>query len=160
MMKNSQNKDFEESTFSDTTDWTAIKWHKAEKYVDKLQNRIYRAESENNSRKVRNLQRMLLHSNAALLLAIKKVTQTNKGKQTPGIDGFRVLNDKKRAELFDTMKNTNIKLHTPQPAYRKYIKKKNGKLRSLGIPAITDRIIQEIIRMALEPQVEVNFRTY
>jgi len=103
---------------------------------------------------------MLLHSNAALLLAIKKVTQTNKGKQTPGIDGFRVLNDKKRAELFDTMKNTNIKLHTPQPAYRKYIKKKNGKLRSLGIPAITDRIIQEIIRMALEPQAEVNFRTY
>jgi len=159
MMKNSQNKDFEESAFSDTTDWTAIKWHKAEKYVDKLQNRIYRAESENNSRKVRNLQRMLLHSDATLLLAIKKVTQTNKGKRTPGVDGFRALNDKKRAELFDTMKNMNIKLHTPQPAYRKYIKKKNGKLRSLGIPAITDRIIQEIIRMALEPQVEVNFRT-
>ena len=102
----------------------------------------------------------MLNSDAALLLAIKKVTQTNKGKRTPGIDGFIALSDKQRAELFDTLKNMNIKLHNPQPAYRKYIKKKNGKLRSLGIPAITDRIIQEIIRMALEPQVEVNFRTH
>jgi RNA-directed DNA polymerase len=158
-MKNSQNKNFEESTISDTTDWNAIKWHKVEKYVDKLQKRIYHAESENNSRQVRNLQRILIHSNATLLLAIKKVTQINKGKQTPGIDGFRALNDKKRGELFDTMKNMNIKLHSPKPAYRMYIKKKNGKLRSLGIPAITDRIYQEIIRMALEPQFEVNFRT-
>ena len=55
------------------------------------------------------------------------------------------------------MKNINIKLHDPIPVDRLYIRKKNGKFRSLGIPAITDRIIQEIIRMALEPQVEVKF---
>jgi RNA-directed DNA polymerase len=55
------------------------------------------------------------------------------------------------------MKTMNIKLHAPKPTYRKYIEKKNGKLRSLGIPVIKDRIYQEIIRMALEPQVEVNF---
>jgi len=148
---------FLESKFPDTTDWTVINWYKVTKYVDKLQKRIYRAESENNSRKVKNLQRMLIYSNAALLLAIMKVTQKNKGKRTPGIDGFRALSDKKRGELFDTMKTMKIRLHTPKPAYRKYIRKKNGKLRSLGIPVIIDRIYQEIIRMALEPQAEVNF---
>jgi RNA-directed DNA polymerase len=110
-----------------------------------------------NTRKVRNLQRMLVNSKAALCLAIRKITQKNKGKRTSGIDGFRALNNNKRVKLLNTMKNRNIKLHNPKPAYRKYIKKKNGKLRSLGIPVIVDRIYQEIIRMALEPQVEVNF---
>ena len=67
-MKTSQTK----SAFPDVTDGNAINWYKIEKYVDKLQKRIYRAECENNFRKVRNLQRMLLYSNAVLLLGIKK----------------------------------------------------------------------------------------
>ena len=146
-----------ESVSSDVTDWSAINWHKIEMYIDKLQKRIYHAESVNNYRKVRGLQRTLFRSNAALLLSIRKVTQKNKGKRTPGIDGFIVLNDKERGELFDTMKHMNIKLHNPKPAYRRHVPKKNGKYRSLGIPVIKDRIYQEITRMALEPQVEANF---
>jgi len=157
MIECSQNNSFEETSFPDTTNWTAIKWHKVEKYVDKLQKQIYRAVSEENFRKVRHLQIMLVNSKAALLLAIRRVTQINKGKRTSGIDGYRALNDKKRVELFDVMKCMNIELHNPKPAYRRYIRKKNGKLRSLGIPVIKDRIYQEIVRMVLEPQVEVNF---
>jgi RNA-directed DNA polymerase len=53
-------------------------------------------QAKNKSRKVRNLQRMLANSNAALLLAIRRVTQNNKGKRTPGIDGYTALNDKKK----------------------------------------------------------------
>ena len=155
-MKTSQN-NLAESAFPYATDWSAINWHKINKYVDKLQKRIYHAESENDFRKVRNLQRMLIHSKAALLSAIQKVTKINKGKRTSGIDGFIALNDKERAKLFDTMMMRNIKLHNPKPANRMYIKKKNGKSRSLGIPVIIDRIYQEIIKMALEPQAEVNF---
>ena len=157
MIKRSQNSSFEETSFPDNTDWNAIKWHKVEKYVDKMQKQIYRAVSEKDFRKVRHLQIILINSEAVLLLAIKKVTQVNKGKRTPGIDGYRALNDKKRAELFDTMKCMNIELHNPKPAYRRYIRKKNGKFRSLGIPIIKDRIYQEIIRMALEPQAEAHF---
>jgi len=150
-------KTHKESAFTDVTDWDAIDWQKIERYVSKLQKRIYHAESIGDFRKVRDLQRMLVNSNAALLLSIRRVTQLNRGRRTPGIDNFRVLNSKKRGELFDAMKGLNIKLHKPKPAYRKYIRKKNGKFRSLGIPVVIDRIYQQIIRMALEPQAEVNF---
>ena len=50
-----------------------------------------------------------------------------------------------------------IQLHKSKPVFRRYIRKKSGKSRSLGILAIVDRIYQEIVRMVLEPQVEVSF---
>ena len=155
-MRNTHNNNYE-STTPCVTDWSSINWNKVNKYVSKLQKRIFRAEREGDRHKVRDLQRMLVYSDSALLMAIKRVTQTNKGKITPGIDGFRALTDKKRGELFDSMKEMNIKKHRPKPAFRTYIPKKNGKLRSLGIPVIIDRIYQEILRMALEPQAEAYF---
>jgi len=158
-MINSDNNTFSEPAHPFTTDWNAINWHKIEKYVNNLQQRIYRAESLKDYRRVKKLQRLCLNSKAVLLLAIRKVTQLNNGRNTPGIDGFKAISTEERAKLFDVMKNMNIKLHKPKPAYRKYIKKKNGKFRSLGIPVIVDRIYQEIIRIALEPQAEVNFES-
>lgn len=156
-MSNTQRFNSCESTTSYTDDWSSINWYKIEKHVDKLQKRIYHAESTGDTRKVRNLQRILLHSDSALLLAIKKVTQTNKGRKTAGIDGFRALTDRKRMKLYYELKSRNIKFHRPKPAFRKYIAKKNGKLRPLSIPIIIDRIYQEIVRMALEPQWEFRF---
>ncbi|MED3993008.1 reverse transcriptase domain-containing protein [Priestia aryabhattai] len=54
-------------------------------------------------------------------------------------------------------KEQNIKLHNPKPAYRTYIQKKNGKRRPLGIPTIRDRVRQNIVKLALEPQWEAKF---
>ena len=76
------------SALSFPTDWQAVQWHKAEKYVEKLQKRIFHAEKNGNKRKVRDLQRMLMKSKSALLLSIRRVTQINKGKRTAGVDGF------------------------------------------------------------------------
>ena len=151
MMSNTQNNTFV-STTSNITNWSSIDWKKAEKYVDKIQKRRYRAESEGDYRKVRDLQRLLGRSAYVQLLAIRRVTQTNKGKRTAGIDGFRALSDKQRMDLFYKIRNRNINLHKPKPALRKYIEKKNGKMRPLSIPVIMDRIYQEILRMVLEPQ--------
>ena len=146
-----------ESTTPDTTDWLSIEWKKVEKYVDKQQKRIYSAEKEGYSHKVRNIQRMLMNSKAVVLLAVRRVTQINKGKHTPGIDGIVVLTNKERGKLVDKIMSRKIKRHKPKPAYRKYIKKKSGKLRPLGIPAIIDRVYQEIVRILLEPQAEAQF---
>ena len=57
------------------------------KWVWRLQQRIYRAESQGNKRLVRNLQRLLVQSRAVRLLSIRRITQVNKGKRTAGIDG-------------------------------------------------------------------------
>ena len=156
-MGNTSNRNICKSASSDITDWKSIDWEKIEKYVDKQQKRIYKAEVENRKRDVRNIQRMLTHSKAVLLLAVRRVTQTNKGRKTAGIDGFRALTDKDKIELINELSKRNIHKHKPKPTIRKYIPKKNGKFRSLGIPTIIDRVIQEMIRIVLEPQWEVLF---
>ena len=61
-MRYAQNNDVYESTTQCATDWSSINWYKVEKYVDKLQKRIYHAESIGDSRKVRDLQRILVRS--------------------------------------------------------------------------------------------------
>ena len=145
------------SALPSSTDWQNDKWRKAEKYVEKLQQRIFRAEKKNDKRKVRDLQRMLIRSKSALLMSIRRVTQTNKGKRTAGVDGFKALSETERINLYNQMANMDITRHRPKPAYRTYIKKKNGKLRPLGIPTIKDRIYQNIAKLALEPQWEARF---
>lgn len=74
-----------------------------------------------------------MRSKSALVKAVDRVTRINKGKSTPGIDGFKATNDKSRGELVDMFRSSNMKSHRPNPAFRKYIPKKNGKKRSLGI---------------------------
>ena len=130
------NNDICEPAKLDATDWKSIKWYKVNRHVDSLQKRIYRASENDDKKKVRDLQRQLMRSNSALLKAINRVTKENKGKFTPGIDGFKATSDKARGELFDMLKSEKMKNHRPKPAFRKYIPKKNGKLRSLGIPTI------------------------
>ena len=156
-MRYAQNSQNFESTTSYATIWSDTDWNKTQKYVDKQRFRIFRAESEGETRKVRDLQRMLVYSPATLKVAIKRVTQINKGKKTPGLDGFRALNDSERGKLFLKMKDMNIDLYKPKPVNRIQIPKKNGKTRSLGIPVVMDRVYQEMIRLILEPQGEFRF---
>lgn len=138
-------------------DWELVNWKKIYAYVKKLRQRIFRAEQLGQKRKLRKLQRLMIRSKANLLLSIKRVTQINKGKKTPGIDGQIVLTSKDRLELFNQLKTYNIKYIRPRPAKRVYIPKKNGKMRPLGIPIIKDRIFQNVVKNALEPQWEAKF---
>ncbi|EPN2091043.1 group II intron reverse transcriptase/maturase [Clostridium botulinum] len=106
---------------------------------------------------MRKLQRLMIRSKANLLLSIKKVTQINKGKKTAGVDDEIILTSSDRVMLFNLLKRYNIKHIRPKPAKRVYIPKKNKKLRPLGIPVIKDRIFQNIVKNALEPQWEARF---
>ncbi len=80
-------------------EWNEIPWRKLEKSSFKLQKRIYRASQCNDIKKMHNLQRLLLRSTSARTLAVRKVTQDNRGKKTAGIDGKANLNQKERLQL-------------------------------------------------------------
>ena len=62
--------------------WRELPWRKLEKHVYRMQKRIYRANQRGNKRQVEKLQKLLLKSEAARLLAVRRVTQDNQGKKT------------------------------------------------------------------------------
>src|SRR6266699_5509921 len=70
-------------------DWALIPWRKLERKVFRLQKRIYRASLRGDEKAVHNLQRLLMKSEAARTLAVRRVTQDNQGKRTAGVDGVK-----------------------------------------------------------------------
>src|SRR4051795_2003363 len=62
------------------TDWNAIDWCKANRLVRNLRQRIFRATRENDLKKVRSLQKLLLRSWSNLVLSVRRATQQNQGK--------------------------------------------------------------------------------
>src|SRR6516165_6844396 len=76
--------------------WRELPWRKLERHVYRMQKRIYRANQRGNQRQVEKLQKLLLKSEAARLLAVRRVTQDNQGKQTAGIDGVKSVLPKER----------------------------------------------------------------
>src|SRR5690349_18574658 len=80
-------------------EWNTIPWKQAEKAVFKLQKRIYQAANRGDIKAVHKLQRLLMQSWWAALLAVRRVTQDNQGKKTAGIDGVKSLKPKQRLAL-------------------------------------------------------------
>ncbi len=130
--------------------WARINWDRTRSEVRRLQMRIAKATKEKKWGKVKSLQHILTHSFYAKLLAVKRVT-SNKGKKTPGIDG--VLWQGVRAKL-QAVYSMRRRGYRPLPLRRIYIPKKNGKLRPLSIPCMTDRAQQALYKLALAPVAE------
>jgi RNA-directed DNA polymerase len=131
--------------------WSQIDWNQAEEYVNRLQLRIAKATLENKWRLIKRLQYLLTHSFYAKAIAIKRVV-TNKGKNTPGIDGVLWKND---GDKTTAIQKLEVSSYHANPLKRIYIEKFGKKeKRPLGIPNMKDRAMQALQLLALEPVAE------
>ena len=136
--------------------WRKLPWKKFRKNLFRLQKRVWKAVRAGDMRKARSLQKLIIRSKSARLLAIRQVTQLNAGKKTAGIDGKTVLKIKERFELEENLRlNANNWKH--QGLREIPIPKKNGKTRILKVPTISDRAWQCLAKYALEPAHEATF---
>jgi RNA-directed DNA polymerase len=127
--------------------WHSIDWATCHRNVKRLQARIVKATAEGRWGKVKALQWLLTHSFSGKALAVNRVTE-NKGKDTPGVDGATWSTPEAKT---DAMASLQRKGYHPQPLRRVYIPKSNGKQRPLGIPTMTDRAMQALHLLALDP---------
>lgn len=139
-------------------EWQSIDWQSVDKRVRNLRRRIFRAIKDGQWNQARSLMKLMLHSRSNLLQSVRKVTQQNRGKKTPGIDKQVVSTPSGRMKLTHSMlKHEAWKVN---PARRVYIPKADGKQRPLGILTIKNRVAQAMVKNALEPVWEAQFEQH
>lgn len=135
-------------------EWKDTPWRKLERYVFRLQTRIFNASQRGDGRTVRQLQKTLIQSRAAKTLAVRQVTQDNRGKKTAGLDGIKSLLPAQRLTLVAALTMPT----KPKPTRRVWIPKpRSTEKRPLGIPTMYDRALQALVKKALEPEWEARF---
>ena len=131
--------------------WKDLPWHTRERQVFKLQKRIFHASQRGEVQALHRLQRLAMMSRATSLLAVRKVTQDNRGKKTAGVDGVQSLTPDARLRLAETLQKAPCdakgaptrRVWIPQPGRQEK--------RPLGIPTMEERARQALAKIALEP---------
>lgn len=137
--------------------WNKLPWRKFEQHVYRIQKRIYRASQCGNTRAVQKLQKLLMKSEAARLLAVRRVSQDNQGKKTAGVDGVKNLTPRQRQGVADHIHPKQWPQKVP-PVRRVFIPKPGkNEQRPLGIPTMYERGRQCLVKFALEPEWEARF---
>lgn len=132
--------------------WKLIDWKHVNKTVNRTQTRIAKATISGNWKLVKELQRMIVHSFHAKLLAVRTVT-TNDGNKTAGVDG--ILWSSPDIKMENALK-LNTGKYKAKPLKRVEIDKgkEDGSTRPLGIPTMYDRAMQCLYSLALDPVAE------
>jgi RNA-directed DNA polymerase len=101
----------------------------------------------------------LVYDPAFLVHAWERVTG-NAGARTAGVDGVTVAHIETRVgvhvfldQVRDLLKSGEYR---PSPVRQVKIPKGGGKLRSLGIPTVLDRVVQAACKAVLEPVFEAD----
>ena len=125
--------------------------------ISEMQHKLATWSESDPSRRFDRLLRLI--ADREWLAEAARIVLASSGARTPGIDGM----DKQRMQagldrhLANLRTNLLKGIYRPKPVKRIYIPKANGKLRPLGIPTLTDRIVQRAMLMAMEPIWESDF---
>lgn len=135
-----------------------VSWSGLERQVVQVQKQIALACQNGDRQTVHRLQQQLMESEAARLLAVRRVTEENQGKDTAGVDGVKSLNARERLEMASAIHPKHWSQHPSMPVRRVWIPKSGtGERRPLAILPMIDRCKQALAKLALEPEWEVQF---
>ena len=136
------------------TRWKDLDWASTKSKVFEWQRAIYSASKDGDIKTVRKYQHRIIGSLDAKLLAVRRVTQDNKGKNTAGIDKVKSIPPEKRLTLAKSLVVPGI----GSPLRRVWFQKPGKpEKRPLGIPTMKDRCLQALFKLALEPEWEAKF---
>jgi RNA-directed DNA polymerase len=146
----------------DTPVNTGVGWpdpHEADLLVRKMQVKLHHWARADGSRRFPDLFN-LVYDPAFLTVAWQRVS-TNAGAKTPGVDRMTVSFIVNRIGVHTFLDHVRSELKSgsfrPVPVRQVMIPKASGKLRHLGIPTVTDRVVQAALKLVLEPVFEADF---
>jgi RNA-directed DNA polymerase len=129
--------------------------------VDEMQKKLGQKAGKEPEHQFENLYGLLW--NEVWLRVAHHTVNTNQGRETAGVDGTTMsnFNGDLEGNLKRLQEQLKAKTFEPMPVKRVYIPKPNSeKKRPLGIPTLLDRIVQEALRMILEPIWEADFSVH
>ena len=105
----------------------------------------------------------LVHDPATLIVAFDRVAG-NRGARTAGVDGVTMADIEQRIGVPSFLDELRTVLKAgsfcPLPVRERRIPKPggSGRVRRLGIPTLTDRVVQAALKLVLEPIFEADFQ--
>src|SRR5256884_4021131 len=139
----------------------SLPWGSLEQQVVRMQKQISQASQHGDKQAVYDLQQRLMESEAARLLAVRRVAEENQGKDTAGVDGIKSLGPRERLAMASTIHPKYWNYQTPMPVRRVWISKPGtAERRPLAILPMIDRCKQALVKLALEPEWEARFEPH
>lgn len=137
--------------------WQNVNWNQIHKTLYTKQCLIYESTKKGNEiKEIQSLQEELLTLPENIILSVRKSTSDASGKRTAGVDGVASLTPRQKLALAATIEingRTGLikRVYIPKPG--------TSEKRPLGIPNMEDRVKQNMVKTALEPEWEAKFES-
>ncbi|TMC87934.1 MAG: group II intron reverse transcriptase/maturase, partial [Chloroflexi bacterium] len=99
-------------------DRNSLPWGSLEQQVVRMQKQIFQASQRGDKQAVHTLQQRLMESEAARLLAVRRVAEENQGKNTAGVDGVKSLGPRERLAMASAIHPKYWNYQPPMPVRR------------------------------------------